>query len=109
MFWGDAMGDAIPPMFAARAMPRIRARENLESEGRFRRRGYDETVRWWSINGVRRVAHLNYGETEDRRCDVTDPHAEDHGHEHIDDQDSTRSGACFTEDEGGHHLCDVEL
>lgn len=39
MFWGEAMGEAAPPMFAASAMPRIRALENLESEGRLRRSG----------------------------------------------------------------------
>ena len=39
MFCGEAMGDAAPPMFAARAMPRIRALEKLESDGRLRRSG----------------------------------------------------------------------
>ena len=46
MFWraiifcGEAMGEAAPPMLEARAMPRMRALENLESEGRLRRSGW---------------------------------------------------------------------
>lgn len=40
MFWGLAMGLAIPPMLLARAMPRIRAFEKSEPAGRFRRRGW---------------------------------------------------------------------
>lgn len=39
MFCGDAMGDAAPPMLAARAMPRINALQKFESDGRFRRSG----------------------------------------------------------------------
>ena len=39
MFWGEAMGEAAPPMLAARAMPRMRDLGKLESEGRLRRRG----------------------------------------------------------------------
>lgn len=39
MFWGEAMGDAAPPMLEASAMPRIRALEKDESDGRLRRRG----------------------------------------------------------------------
>ena len=39
MFWGEAMGEAAPPMLEARAMPRMSAFEKLESEGRLRRRG----------------------------------------------------------------------
>lgn len=34
------MGDAAPPIFAARAIPRTRALEKFESAGRFRSRGY---------------------------------------------------------------------
>lgn len=40
MFCGDAMGEAAPPMLEARAMPRMRALEKLESEGRLRRSGW---------------------------------------------------------------------
>lgn len=46
MFWsaiifcGEAMGEAAPPMLEARAMPRIRALEKLESEGRLRSSGW---------------------------------------------------------------------
>ena len=40
MFWGEAIGEAAPPMLEARAMPRMRALEKLESEGRLRRSGW---------------------------------------------------------------------
>ena len=40
MFWGEAMGEAAPPMLEARAIPRMRAFEKGESEGRLRRSGY---------------------------------------------------------------------
>ena len=39
MFCGEAIGEAAPPMLAARAMPRMRAFEKFESDGRLRRRG----------------------------------------------------------------------
>ena len=39
-FWGLAMGDAAPPMLDARAIPRRRARDMGESEGRFLRIGW---------------------------------------------------------------------
>jgi hypothetical protein len=38
-FWGDAMGEAAPPMLEARAMPRSNAFVMLESAGRLRRIG----------------------------------------------------------------------
>jgi hypothetical protein len=38
-FWGEAMGDAAPPMFDARAIPRSNALVMLESAGRLRRIG----------------------------------------------------------------------
>lgn len=41
MFWGEAIGEAAPPMLEARAMPRMRALEKLESEGRLRSMGCD--------------------------------------------------------------------
>lgn len=40
IFWGEAIGEAAPPMFDARAMPRIRALGKLESVGRLRSSGY---------------------------------------------------------------------
>ena len=43
MFCGEAIGDAIPPIHAARAIPRIRALANLESAGRLRRIGCRDT------------------------------------------------------------------
>ena len=39
IFWGEAMGDAAPPMLLASAIPSMRALLKVESEGRFRRRG----------------------------------------------------------------------
>ena len=39
MFWGLAMGEAIPPIFDASAIPRIKALGNFESAGRFRSNG----------------------------------------------------------------------
>ena len=39
IFCGDAIGEAIPPMFEARAIPRTSALENLDSAGRFLRSG----------------------------------------------------------------------
>jgi hypothetical protein len=38
-FWGDAIGDAAPPMLEEKAIPRIRALDMLESDGRLRRIG----------------------------------------------------------------------
>src|SRR5436190_3555184 len=40
IFWGDAIGDAAPPMLEANAMPRISAFEKRESVGRFRSIGF---------------------------------------------------------------------
>ena len=49
MFCGEAMGEAAPPMLEARAMPRIRALEKSESEGRLRRRGLNFTLAKWMV------------------------------------------------------------
>jgi len=40
MFCGDAMGESIPPIFEASAMPRMRALDIGESDGRLRSIGY---------------------------------------------------------------------
>lgn len=40
IFCGDAIGDSMPPILEARAMPKIRALDMLESEGRLRNIGY---------------------------------------------------------------------
>lgn len=40
IFCGEAMGDAAPPILEASAMPRIRAFENRESDGRLRSKGW---------------------------------------------------------------------
>ncbi len=40
MFCGDAIGESIPPMLEASAMPRMRALDIGESEGRLRSIGY---------------------------------------------------------------------
>lgn len=37
------MGEAAPPMLEARAIPRMRALEKFESDGRLRRSGYGLT------------------------------------------------------------------
>ena len=42
MFWGEAIGEAAPPMFEANAMPRMRALEKSESPGKFRSNGYHD-------------------------------------------------------------------
>lgn len=39
IFCGEAMGEAAPPMLEARAMPRMSALENSESDGRLRSSG----------------------------------------------------------------------
>jgi hypothetical protein len=36
MFWGEAMGESMPPILEARAMPRMRAFDICESEGKLR-------------------------------------------------------------------------
>lgn len=40
MFCGDAIGESIPPMFEARAIPRMRALDISESAGRLRSIGW---------------------------------------------------------------------
>jgi hypothetical protein len=40
MFCGDAIGESMPPMFEARAMPRINALDICESDGRLRSIGW---------------------------------------------------------------------
>lgn len=41
MFWGEAIGESIPPMLEARAIPIITALDMLESVGRLRSIGYE--------------------------------------------------------------------
>ena len=36
MFWGEAIGESIPPMFEASAIPRMTALDMLESDGKLR-------------------------------------------------------------------------
>lgn len=50
---------------------------------------------------------LNDRETEYRRCNVTDPHACNHCHEHVCEQDGSRFGAGLTQEVGCHELGDV--
>ncbi len=40
IFCGDAMGESIPPILEASAMPRMRALDICESEGRLRSMGW---------------------------------------------------------------------
>lgn len=39
MFWGEAMGESIPPTLEARAIPRMSALDIWESDGRLRSMG----------------------------------------------------------------------
>ncbi len=38
-FWGDAIGESIPPILEERAIPRIKAFDMFESDGRLRSMG----------------------------------------------------------------------
>ena len=60
-FWGDAMGDAAPPILEARAMPNRRAFDMLLSAGRLRRIGYDVVSLIFRMLEIL-VPHLNDGE-----------------------------------------------
>ena len=51
-FWGDAMGEAAPPMFEDSAMPRRSALVIEESEGRLRRMGWSSLVTWHEFNST---------------------------------------------------------
>lgn len=105
------MGEAAPPMLAARAIPRRRALIMGESLGRLRRMGCDHQVRYVGGSGEwgkgREVTYLDDGEAEDGRSDITDPHAGEHGDEHARQQDVSGLGAGFAKDKGGHHFRDV--
>jgi len=94
IFWGEAMGEAAPPMFEASAMPRIKALENSESDGRLRRSGYTVPVTE-GTPGLYLGTHLNNRKAENRRCDIADPHAEYHCNEHVSDENCTRSCTRF--------------
>lgn len=43
-FCGEDIGDAAPPMFEANAIPIISALDIFESDGKFRRMGWDVTI-----------------------------------------------------------------
>ena len=60
-FWGEAMGDAAPPMLEARAIPSKRAFDMLLSAGRLRRIGYDVVSLISRMLGIL-SPHLNDGE-----------------------------------------------
>lgn len=114
MFWGEAIGEAAPPMLAARAMPRIRALEKRESEGRLRRRGcrgYGQFYLFTSRKASRcwDFTYLNDRETKYRRCDVADPHACNHRHKHVCKQHGPRLGTGFAQEIGCHELSNVVL
>ena len=40
IFWGEAMGEAAPPMLDANAMPSMSAFEKFESDGKFLSSGW---------------------------------------------------------------------
>lgn len=44
-FCGEAMGESIPPMLDARAIPRIRAFDMFESDGKLRSMGFVALVK----------------------------------------------------------------
>lgn len=44
MFWGEAIGESIPPILEARAMPRISALDIWESDGRLRSIGCESQL-----------------------------------------------------------------
>lgn len=52
-FWGEAIGDAAPPMLEARAMPRRSALIMSESVGRFRSMGCETRVVSGIVLGAR--------------------------------------------------------
>jgi len=58
-FWGEAMGDAAPPMLEERAMPMRSALVMSESAGRLRRMGWDVSLvrKAWKV-----VTYLDDGE-----------------------------------------------
>ena len=104
MFCGEAIGESIPPTFEASAMPRIRALDIGESEGRLRSIGYKS-----QLKGPNRELglYLNDGETQYRCCYITDPHAGKGCHEHVRDENSARFCASLAQDKSGNSLCDV--
>ena len=73
MVWGAATGEAAPPMLEARAMPRMRAFEKLESEGRLRSSGLG--VCQASTSSWTGQTYLYDGKAQDWGGNVTYPHA----------------------------------
>ena len=116
MFCGEAIGEAAPPIFEARAMPRMRALEKLESEGRLRSRGLLESrvssgswILFTRKGKGRRYRYLNDRVAEDRSSDIAYPHTGDHCHEHVGNEHDVGLRACLAEYKGGHELCNVIL
>lgn len=105
-FWGEAMGDAAPPMLEERAMPMRSALVMSESAGRLRRMGCD--VSWmrmfWKV-----LAYLDDREAQHGRGNVADPHTGKHGDEHVDHEDGPWLRSGLAKDKGSHHLGDVVL
>lgn len=89
-FCGDEMGEAIPPMLEARAMPRMSAFENGDLDGRVRRMGCGGPVSHATQVGETKDAHLDERVAQNRRRDVRDPHAGEAGDEHVGEQDGAR-------------------
>lgn len=81
-FWGDAIGEAEPPMFAESAMPRSKAFVMSLSAGRLRRIGWTEnqhnSTRYSDIR-----SHLNDAKTKHWCRNIADPHAGEHRHAHV--------------------------
>lgn len=108
MFCGEAIGEAAPPMLEARAIPRMRALEKLESEGRLRRSGW-MLGQSLSRHESKGKTYLDDRETQYWRCDITNPHAENHSNKHVGNQNSPGSCTCFAENESSHHLSNMKL
>lgn len=52
IFWGEAMGEAAPPILEANAMPSMSAFEKLESDGKFLSRGWHNVSVWRLEKGL---------------------------------------------------------
>lgn len=106
-FWGEAMGDAAPPMLDDSAMPRSNAFVMSESAGRLRRMGC--ILLAWKTSMRRRRTYLDDGEAQYWCCDITDPHTSKHSNEHVSEEDSPRLRSSLAQNKCSHHLRNVVL
>ena len=54
MFCGEAIGEAAPPILEARAIPRMRALEKRDSEGRLRSKGWSRVSCFTNLGTIKR-------------------------------------------------------